>query len=192
MMSSTFDNIYSLLFHPYQRLAELCYRRYFWQALLILFLTSTLQTFIYIGYISPGKMNIFFALFTTWGVSFMLWLGLSVLLALAADLFGGKGSILDTMTASGLALTPLIFLAPVNSLPNLLGNIGHSLSVLGTIGIYFWYVVLLIIALKHTHQFSLDRSIASLILSIFLFLGFLTAGFILFMMQINLWAEALA
>ena len=161
------------------------------KALLILFLTSTLQAFIYTGQISPGKINIVFALITTWGVSFMLWLALSVLLTLSADLFGGQGRILDTMTATGLALTPLTFLAPVSSLPNLLGQMGHSLSILGIISLYFWVVVLLVIAVKHTHQFSLDRSIAALILSVFLLLGFFTAGLILFMMQINLWAEAL-
>ena len=113
------------------------------------------------------------------------------MLHFTADLFGGKGRFADTMTGVGLAALPLIFIAPLQALPNLIGNLGYTLNLLGNMGLTFWVLALLTMALRHSESFSLDRSIGSLILAFVINLAFIFSIGLLFMLQLMNWGLSL-
>lgn len=128
-----------------------------------------------------------FALLLSWGGALLFWWLSTLLLHFSADLFGGSGRFADTMTGVGLAWVPLILAAPLAALPNLLGRMGHTVSLLAWMGLLFWVLALMCLALSHAEKFSLDRAIGSLILSSVFAVTLIFAGGMWLSMQIFFW-----
>jgi len=180
---------YSTLFEPAQKLAQFARRQYWWQAAVAVLLSATLMLFTELGVAQTQRLG--FSLLIVWGSAFIVWWWCSLMLHFTADLFGGKGRFADTMTGVGLAALPLIFIAPLQALPNLIGNPGYTLNLLGNMGLTFWVLALLTMALRHSESFSLDRSIGSLILAFVINLAFIFSIGLLFMLQLMNWGLSL-
>lgn len=124
------------------------------------------------------------------GVSALLiWWAGSLLLHFCADLFQGQGRFVDAMTATGMAMAPLVLAAPITALPNLFGEFGHTLSFIAWMGIIFWTVCLLAVNLSKVESFSLDRALGSLVLSGVFSGAFILVCIVLGMMQLFLWGS---
>lgn len=183
-MQHLLQTVYFTLFEPAQ-IGKHSHKRIWWQAALIIWLVSTLLVFTQAG--NQASPPIGLALITAWLGSFLGWWGFSLLLHFSADIFGGQGRFADTMTAVGLSSLPLLFLAPLAALPNLLGTWGYTLSLLGKMALVFWLLALLVLAIHHSEAFSLDRAIGALILTVGVMLILGVTTIILFGLQLTLW-----
>lgn len=169
---------YDLLLHPTQIFPKLALRRYWGLAACILAITTLLHSLTQAGHHHQPLFSLLPQFLINAGGVFLLWTVFSLLVSLSAELFGGSGRITDTMTGLGLASLPLVLLAPVNALPNLLGSAGISLQLLLSIGIAFWVLVLSVLGIQAAQQFSLDKAIGSLVISGLLSLGLGVLGLI--------------
>ncbi len=188
-MPAILQTVYSTLFEPAQMLEHYTRRQYWWQAAVAVLLSATLWLFTQLGLAHNQHLGL--SLLIVWGSAFIIWWWCSLMLHFSADLFGGKGRFADTMTAVGLAALPLIFIAPLQSLPNLIGDLGYTLNLLGQMGIAFWVLALLTLGLGHSEAFSLDRSIGSLILAFVINLAFIFSIGLIFMLQLMNWGLSL-
>lgn len=188
-MPALFQTVYSTLFEPAQMLSHYARRNYWWQAAIIVLLSATLWLFTSLGLAQSQRLGL--SLVIVWGSAFLIWWWSSLMLHFSADLLGGRGRFADTMTGVGLAALPLIFIAPLQALPNLLGNLGYTLSLLGQMGLAFWVLALVTQALRHSEAFSLDRSIGSLILAFAINLAFVFSLGLIFMLQLMNWGLSL-
>jgi hypothetical protein len=177
-----FDTLYLNLFRPGGALKQCIHRRYFWQAAVTLWLGGSFLTFSQAHGAAVGLR-----LAMTWLGGFLLWWLGTLMLHFCADLFGGQGRFADLMTATGLAFTPLLLSAPLSALPNALGGLGHTLSLLGWLGLGFWILALLALYLSKAESFSLDRALGALILSASLTGALVFALGVLGMLQIFAW-----
>lgn len=166
---------YDLLFHPTHAFPKQALHRYWGLAACTLFLATLLHALTQAGSYHQSLLLLLPQFLIHAGAVFLLWIFFSLVVNLSADLFGGKGRIIDTMTSLGLAGLPFVLLAPVKALPNVLGTPGFSLELLLSIGICFWVLVLCVLGIQAVHQLSLDKAIGSLVISgvISLGLGFL-------------------
>lgn len=185
-MNGFFETVFLTLFRPALASQERIQKRYWWQAALLVWLSTTLVTF---SLEQAAPMGLRLAV--SWLSSLLLWWLGSLMLHFCADLFGGKGRFADMMTGTGLAVTPLILSAPLAALPNLLGNFGHTLSLLAWMGLSFWVLALLALNLSRAESFSLDRSLGTLILSGAFSAALLFALGLLGLLQIFLWGAML-
>lgn len=163
-MGQFLSHIYAVLMRPQTALAHVAQRHYWWQAALILLLVITMNTLSYAKAMHLGLSEMLLSLFVAYGFGLLFWTGAALVFSLCADLFGGQGRIVDTMTALGFAGAPFLFLPVVHAFPNILGQAGHTLKLLAVLALGFWVLSLMIIGLKHAQSLSLDRSIGSLII----------------------------
>lgn len=164
-MQSWPHNCYDLLLRPTSALSRLSERSHWGFAACILALTTLLHTLNQAGSLAQPLPALFPQYLVNGMGVFILWLALSLMISLCADLFGGQGRISDTMTGLGLAALPLVFLAPVNALPNFLGQAGLTLQILLTLAVGFWVLVLVVLGIQSAQSFSLDKAIGSLVIS---------------------------
>ena len=169
-MSEWYLNCYELLLRPGQAFPRLALRTSWGFSALILAFATLLHSLNSAASHPHPLLSLPFWLMAHLSGAFLLWGSLSLILSLTADLFGGQGRILDTMSGLGLATLPLILLAPVKALPQLLGSAGQTLAVLLTMGVAFWVLVLMVLALQAAQRFSLDKAIGTLVT------GYLLAG----------------
>lgn len=91
----------------------------------------------------------------------LIWFFYSALLHLIADFFGGKGRAVTTFTVYGLASLPALVLIPFNGLELISNsNIISTLSIIMSIAVLIWGIVLLTLGLREVHQFSTGRALA--------------------------------
>ncbi|MBF2054771.1 MAG: YIP1 family protein [Candidatus Sericytochromatia bacterium] len=192
MFHGLFQTAYLTLFDPASAFAMRAQKAFWWQAASFVWLAASLLSFSQSGAsrLSAGSMAL--GLVLSWGSLFLIWWLSAMLLHFSAELFGGQGKLSDTMTATGLALLPLIFIAPLKALPNILGKAGYTLSLLGWMGICFWVLALTVMGLSAAQKFSLDRSIGSLILGLMLAAALLTLSLVLLGLQLIFWGAQLA
>ncbi|MEZ0374430.1 MAG: YIP1 family protein [Candidatus Sericytochromatia bacterium] len=188
-MQALLDTVFTTLFQPGPALQARIHRRHWWQAATLVWLVSSLLTFSAAARLTPAQMGL--ALLCGWLAMLMLWWLASLMLHFTSDLFGGQGRFADCMTGIGLALTPLMLAAPVNALPNLLGDAGHTLAMLAWMGLLFWVVALLARNLSTAESFSLDRSLGALILSGIFVAALMFASGLLGLLEIFLWGAML-
>ncbi|MGV3526724.1 MAG: Yip1 family protein [Candidatus Sericytochromatia bacterium] len=173
-MSDLFQTLFVAWFRPAE-LGARAHRAHWWQAAVLLWLTTSLHVLLQAGRAEWGQGQVFLGLLISWASSFFLWWLGTLLLHFSADLFGGRGRFADTMTATGLAVAPLVLLAPVAALPNVFGNFGYTLHLLAQMGLGFWCLALLVMSLSHAERFSLDRAVGAVVLSS-VFAGALVGG----------------
>lgn len=174
VMSDLFQTLFVAWFRPAE-LGGRARRAHWWQAAVLLWLVTSLQVLLQAGRADWAQSQVFLGLLISWATSFFLWWLGTLMLHFSADLFGGRGRFADAMTATGLAAAPLLLLAPVAALPNLFGNVGYTLSLLAQMGIGFWCLALLVLALSQAERFSLDRAVGAVVLSS-VFAGALAGG----------------
>jgi hypothetical protein len=162
-MSEWYLNCYQLLLRPGQAFPRLAVRTSWGFSALILAFATLLHSLNTAASHPHPLLSLPFWLVAHLSGAFLLWGGLSLVLNLCAELFGGQGRVLDTMSALGLATLPLVLLAPVKALPLLLGAVGQTLSVLLSMGIAFWVLVLMVLGLQAAQRFSLDKAIGTLV-----------------------------
>ena len=188
-MQGLLETVYSTLFRPGTAVYARVNRRHWWQAAVLVWLVSTLLTFSAASGLHGGQIGL--ALLAGWLSTLLIWWLGSLMLHFCADLLGGQGRFADTMTGTGLSLTPLMFAAPLGALPNLLGQAGHTLGLLAWMGLIFWVAALLAKHLCAAEAFSLDRSLGSLVLSGVFFAALFFAAGLLLVLEIFLWGAML-
>lgn len=188
-MVGLLETVYTTLFRPGPALQARIHRHHWWQAATLVWLVSSIQTLSNSAGMNPGHIGL--ALVIGWLACLLFWWLASLMLHFTADLFGGQGRFADCMTGIGLAITPLILAAPVNALPNLLGNTGHTLALLAWMGLCFWVLALLARNLSTAESFSLDRSLGALVLSGIFGMALIFMSGLLSILQIFLWGALL-
>lgn len=186
-MQGFFATFFDVLFRP--GAIEPVNRSQWWQSALLVWLVSTVMSLSGATGLSGAQISL--ALGAGWLTSLLLWWVSALLLHFTADLFGGQGRFADTMTGIGLALAPMIFIAPLHSLPNLLGTLGHTLALLGSMGLIFWTAALLAKHLGSAERFSLDRSLGALVLGGVFAAALLMASGLSALLQVILWGAML-
>lgn len=163
------ENYYGVLLRPNETFKKIFTESNFGTCLLTLLFISLISTFNYAGFlnIKDNYSNLFLLFFFTLGVYLFFWFFTSILLTFIANILGGNGKISETMIGIGISSFPLIFSSPIYSLPNIVGDLGFTIQLIGMIFIYGWTFILIIISLKESQKFSLDKAISSIILSIF-------------------------
>jgi hypothetical protein len=120
----------------------------------------------------PILFEWFFVLpFIAWGI-------FSGVLFLISFLFSGKGSLIATLQNVGYGVLPLALINPVTVLGRLLffrtSHVVYStlyynpqfFSIVVFLLLFLWSCYLWVYAIKHTHKFSVKRSIAAVIVSV--------------------------
>jgi len=189
-MQALLQTFFSTVFIP-SSLKERAHRTYWWQAAVFILITTALQTFSLAGKYEFSAVQLAMGIALCWGSSIISWWLLALLLHFTADLLGGEGRFADTMTGLGLASLPFIFCIPLSSLPNMLGRTGHTLALLGNMGLIFWGLTLCVLALSAAQKFSVDRAIGSVILGFVFALALVLGGTLLGGMQLFFWASQL-
>jgi hypothetical protein len=105
----------------------------------------------------------FFALIEIIG-SFLFWIVGASVLALIAEFFGGRGTVMGLLDATGFAHLPRVFFVPLSVLAFALPN-GIRTLFLGLSGIIivFWTLALYVIAIREAYELSSVRAIMVLI-----------------------------
>jgi hypothetical protein len=80
---------------------------------------------------------------------------------LIALLLRGRGSYLGMACGLSFAFFPLVLFAPLGLLRALLGFSGIILYDIGTVAIFFWVLILIIIAIRQNYGFTIGRAIAT-------------------------------
>lgn len=160
-----FDSLYNVLFIPNQSFSEIFKQRNFINSFFVLLLVITLDAISSSTNISLLSLNLVFNFFTL----FSFWFLLSIVLNFTSDLFDGSGKVSDTMTAVAYSFLPFIFKAPVYALSSALGIkfINQGLN----IGIFVWFLYLLVIALKNAHKYHTSSAFFSLVSILGVILG---------------------
>ncbi len=83
------------------------------------------------------------------------------ILHLIALLLRGRGSYLGILCGLSFAAFPAVLLAPLALLRALLGSPGTILYFTGALLLFFWIMVLQIIAIRHNYGFPMGRAIAT-------------------------------
>ena len=96
---------------------------------------------------------------------------MSIVMTFVSDLLKGEGRTTHTMIGWAYAHVPLLFIAPVTTLPNILGQPGAILKIIITTFIFFWICYLIVLSLSIVNNFSIRKSLYILILSISLIFG---------------------
>lgn len=169
-MNAFLLHVYGVFFRPAAVLPLISKRNHWWQAGFLVWLMMTLNILSQAGEWKIHWANTLPLLFIGWGGLFLFWLAVTVTIHFTADLFGGQGQVLDTMTAMGFASAPYLLLPSVMALPNLLGDFGFSVRILLWLAIHFWSLVLTIQGVKAVQKFGLDQAIGSVLIGfIFMF-----------------------
>jgi len=192
MLQGLLQTTFSTLFHPSEAFQSRAHRSHWWQAATLLWLISSLLTFSAAGNVGLSAGQMAMGLVIGWGSTLLCWWICSMLLHFSSEIFGGQGRLADTMTSVGLACLPLIFIAPMTALPNLFGTTGYTLALLGWMGLIFWVLALLTLALSAAQRFSLDRSIGALILGVIVSAALVCGSVALFVLQLFFWGAQLA
>jgi hypothetical protein len=89
------------------------------------------------------------------------WFVYSSVLHLIAQFFGGRGDAIATFTAYGLAGLPALFLLPLQGLEIIFNHSGffNALSVMGSLAVAIWGIVLLVIAIREVHHLTTNRAV---------------------------------
>lgn len=162
------ENIYAVIFRPKEGFKKLTDRRYLNSSLWILFLISAifaLNTASELYFSLPKSILFVFIIFISISI---IWIVMSIVITFIADLLKGTGRTTDTMIGWAYAHVPLIFIAPLTTLPNIIGKPGMTLKIIMTMLIFCWVCYLIILALSIIHRFTIRRSVYILILSVFL------------------------
>ncbi len=178
---------FDVLFHPGSNTR--IDRQHWWQAAVLVWLVSSILSLSAANGLSGAQISL--ALAAGWLGSLLMWWVSTLLIHFTADLFGGQGRFADTMTGIGLAIAPMMFIAPLQALPNLFGNLGHTLALLGGMGLLFWTAALLAKHLRIAERFSLDRSLGALILACVFATALVAVSGISILLQIFVWAARL-
>jgi hypothetical protein len=178
---------YLVLFRPGQAFQRFGQRANWWYAALAVLAGATVLALHLAALQQSGIGQLLPTLLIIWGIAGLGWFKATLFLSFTADLFGGQGRMLDTMTSLGLASLPLVLAAPLLALPNLLGQVGFSLRLVGIVVLGFWCFALGAQALRAAQELPLDKAIGSLVVSLFLGLGLGAAVMILSLSQFALW-----
>ncbi|MFN8575891.1 MAG: YIP1 family protein [Candidatus Sericytochromatia bacterium] len=167
------DNIYGVLFKPYQTFPKLTDRSIFSGSILIIImlaLINALKNSIVFD-ASNGSMWLLFIINVI--LYTLIWIMSGVFITFTADMFGGSGKISETMTGLAYSVLPLMFIAPLYMLFLPMGETGDNIYSLLKIVIFIWSLFLVVNSIKYVHKFHTTQAILSLISLIFLKLLFI-------------------
>lgn len=191
-MSSFLGHLYGLFFKPVQALTQLSNRSYWWQSSFLVWLILTLNLLSQAGEWEIRRAATMPLLFMGWGIGAFIWFGMTLLIHFTADLFGGHGQVIDTMTVTGFAWAPYLLLPSAMALPNVMGSWGFSIRILVLLALGFWSLVLTVLGLRSVQRFGLDQAVGSVLIGfvmLFALLGLLLVlsgvGFSFMLGQMN-------
>ena len=171
MKTNFLNNIYGTLFTPDETFSELKENTAVPQALVVVVFVSILNTILNIngssGVILQGTKLLMAAV-----SGIISWLFFASFFELVASIFNKSGYMKSFLTLSGFALTPWIFLAPIQLFKT--GDAVISLfGIILGLAVWLWSTVLLVVAVIKTYNLSLGRAL------VFLVVPFV-AGFVAF------------
>lgn len=98
-------------------------------------------------------------------VSTLFWFIQAGILQVIAELMGGRGKAVGVLTVLALAGIPSVLAVPFRVLGYFLGDsfVGSFLTIVGSLLVFVWWVVLLVLGLREVHQISTGKAIAVII-----------------------------
>lgn len=156
------DSLYNTLFHPiatFQALGEPTSApgKTLFYALFTVIFVSAIAPLVKMANTGgqPGDLALAIPLSTVAGV--IIWAFTGLLISLLAYAFTGQTRIRTFLTLSGLAVIPWILMGPVSVLKFGMGSLGSGISILGTLLIWLWSVLLFGLALMNTYRMTVER-----------------------------------
>ena len=168
----TMGIIYGVLFLPVDTMKNLVSRPPLGTALVIFLITNAISAAV--SYPALSRVSQDFARVSAvagsvMGILFMA-VGVSLVL-LSAELLGGHGRVTTLLCVMALASLPEVFTAPLL----VLGRAMPIISLLGSVGLSIWVLVLSVIGIRETYSFSTGRAVLAWLLpGLFIFTGFVT------------------
>jgi hypothetical protein len=166
-MMSLLDTLYQILFSPSEGLRKVTGdSSILWSAITSVFIS---MVFALIIIASPNDFTRVIFQFEKEILSFVpaviLWMVIFLLVILlssgvyhlVARLCRGRGSYVGMACGLSFAVFPLIFFAPLTLLRALLGFIGACIYNFLAIAVFFWILVLIIIAIRHNYKFKVGK-----------------------------------
>ncbi|MEW6080446.1 MAG: Yip1 family protein [Bacillota bacterium] len=166
----TMGIIYGVLFSPVDTMKNLVNRPPLGIALVIFLITNAIAAAV--SYPALSQVSAEFARVSAvagavLGVLFMA-LGVS-LVHLSAELLGGQGRVTVLLCVMLLASLPEVFTAPLL----VVGRAMPVLSLVGSVGLSIWVLVLSVIGIREAYGFSTGRAVLAWLLpGLFVFAGF--------------------
>lgn len=157
------DVLYNTLFHPvstFQGLAEstVSPNRPLFYALITVILVSAMAPLVKIANMGGQPIELVFAMPTSTVAGVIVWGMMTLLIGLLAYAFTGQARFRTFLTLSGLAALPWLLMGAVCVLKFGIGPVGSALSIIGTLLIWLWSVLLFGLALMHTYRMTAERA----------------------------------
>ncbi|MDF2566054.1 MAG: Yip1 protein [Massilibacillus sp.] len=99
-----------------------------------------------------------------WGVSVSVW-------HLLAELIGGRGSVRRLLTAIGFTYFLQLLIVPIYLIASFLPTVGFLLSMIATLVVAVWSIVLGILAISEVYQLSGGKATLIYFLPVLIFIG---------------------
>lgn len=110
----------------------------------------------------------------------ILWLFTGTVFSTAAYIFGTRGRPQTLLILTAYATLPWVLLPSVMLFKGTLGAFGQTISILGSLGIWLWTVILFLMALRYTYNLTLERVLLAAglpIMMTFLGIGWISGFF---------------
>jgi hypothetical protein len=150
---------YGMLFRPRESLATYRLDKALGAAGLAVALVAVVG-----GYISAGggAATVMLGFFTWLGWLLVSWLVLTALLFVIGRIIHRKGEFGALLAATGLAYLPLLLFGPLHAVANW-GVLGKALAAIGMIGVFLWWVRLLVAAVRQVMQLSTAQAVMAIV-----------------------------
>lgn len=167
MNKNFLDNFYGVLFSPDKTLNEIKERQPILQAFVIVTVISLLNVLLYSNYagglnIGWFGVNLFFSAFS----GLISWVFFAAFFEFVANVFDRGGKFKTLLVLSAFALLPWIFLGPVELFKSA-DTTGNMSGVLLGLLVWFWVLVLQVIAVSKTYELKLGKTIVFIIVPLF-------------------------
>lgn len=166
--------LYGVFFQPRKAMRKIGYVKPVWPGLLLYFIVQLTTIMIGISDMQSAELTAKVSglgfILTTMGVGFSL-ISLFVVTAITrftAELLGGQGSGLQTLTVFAFASLPNLLLAPVAVLSSLLG---FDLSIIASVAAGIWIFIIEVIGIKVVHRFSTGNAVLAILAPLLLIIA---------------------
>ena len=182
-MGAFLEIVYDVLFRPVQAMRQISWERRVWGGAAAFLLGALVSSgAVFSGLSAAGYSRGFILLLLLYVMgSVVIWFLGTGALQLFAELFGGRGRGLSLLAALGFAHLPRIFLAPLWLLTMFMpAGPAAMIGMLVLLAVSVWVLILEMLAIRETHNFSTGVACAVLVAPVLMILAVLALSAVLF------------
>ena len=164
-MATFTEILYDVVFSPAKAMRDIAEGKKIRQAVFVFCLSLFLPAFAFHEFVSMNKAaSVPVSLLLPVLGGFLLWFACSAVLALTAELLGGKGTATGLFTALGFIHIPKLFAIPLWLFSYGFPSIRPLFLGLGCFSLFIWTIYLEIAAIKGAYQVSAAKALLILLL----------------------------